>query len=428
MNIKYDRLIGDRAKACIAQGYLTNSKNPATDIQGIMPTHFRTGRGCIMYDTLDQKWVDWVCALGANYFGYGNPKIDEPVLIKGSLTGQCLTGSLEQEVITAEKIKGAFPFIEKVKFVNDGTEACLGAVRAARAYHDHKLAGLSVKQRHIVLSEGYHGWSDEFTGLNDNRVGCPFPLFMEKFDLAEAFAEKQIKHFRFNADDVAAIIIEPVILDDSRKRIDQLKWLRQYCTEHDIVLIFDEVVTGLRYDNLSVSRSFSLNPDLSCFGKAFGNGCKTGFFAGRADIMDSNYFVSGTYFSHSISLKSIEVCLDLALNDQTYNPKSINSHGKYLIEKLNEICNPILSFKGWGGRFNLEGDWEAIALFRQELAKARHFTKTTWFINADLKNYFPELLDVSRYAMTKIKSGNCKLEAPLPVKPVSQQVREKINV
>jgi glutamate-1-semialdehyde 2,1-aminomutase len=424
MSIKpIDRRIGERANEVIAQGYLTNSKNPATDLRGVFPTHFSYGRGCTMVDTNGEKWIDWVCALGANHFGYGNQKIDEAVFIKGSFQGQCLTGSLEQEVITAEKIRDAFPFAHKVKFVNDGTEACLGAIRAARAYHQ----GKSPIDRKMVLSEGYHGWSDEFIGLHDNCVGTPFPLFMDKFNLDDAYKAKELKNYRYEADKIAAVILEPVILDDSRDRIEKLKWLQTYCTEHDIVLIFDEVVTGLRYDSMSVAKCFGLSPDLVCFGKAFGNGHKTGFFTGRADIMDSNYFVSGTYFSHYHSLKAIEVTLDLAQNDPQYNSKNLNTHAKNLIERLNEVCNPIITFKGWGCRFQMDGDWEMMAIFRQELAKARHITKTTWFVNYELKKHFNELIDTAKYVMGKIKSGNCSLECPLPIKPIAQVVREGKN-
>ena len=415
-----DRLIGDRAKACIAQGYLTNSKNPATDIQGVFPTHFRDGHGAIMYDTQGGKWVDWVCALGANHFGYGNEKIDRETMIKGSLMGSCLSGSLEQEVITAEKLKGAFPFIDKIKFVNDGTEACMGAVRAARAYHHAK----SQHPRLMVLSEGYHGWSNEFTGMNENAVGTPFPLYMDKFDMDQCFEDREIKSYRYEPDKIAAIIIEPVMLDDSRARIDRLKWLKEYCNLHDIVLIFDEVVTGVRYDSMSVAKCFGIHPDLICFGKAFGNGAKVAFFAGRTDIMDSDYFVSGTYFSHYHSLKAIEVCLDLAQNDSTYNSKNLNNHGKYLIERLNELCNPILTFKGWGSRFQLDGDWQMIALYRQEMAKAKHFTKTTFFYNVSLREYTNEFLDITNYAMTRIRKGDVSLEGPLPIKPLAQRVRD----
>lgn len=404
-----DNIMLDRANRCIAQGYLTNSKNPETDIFGVFPTHFKKGKGCWIYDTENERYMDLVCALGCNLFGYGN------LLIENQVTadfGLCLGGSTVHEVYAAEAVKNVFQWIEKIKFVNSGTEACMAAVRIARSYTG----------RPYVLSQGYHGWSDEFVSLTPpangiNRFSSIFELPQDFDDIPDEIISN-----------TAAIIIEPVILDDSRARIEWLKKLRTLCTEKGIVLIFDEIVTGIRYPDHAVAKHWNITPDLFLLGKAIGNGHKIALVAGPSTLMDGKYFVSGSYFGQITSLQAVRAVIELITKKANqYNINVLNDKTKYFRDSFNALGPDIVRLEGWGNRCNFVGSDYNMALFRQEMIKARYFTKTTFLSNFDISDHFSDILYTAKMILSRIALGEVKLEGRMPVKPFSQVVREKAN-
>jgi glutamate-1-semialdehyde aminotransferase len=402
----------DRSRQCIAQGALTNSKHPSTDVLGVFPTHFERGYGPYLYVDDSHRYLDFVAGLGAINLGYGNEQLETEVA-KVQRNGGCISGNTQQEIITAEKVKSVFHWCDRVKFLNDGTEACMAAIRMARAFTGKKW----------VLWEGYHGWYDEATAWNSNAVGTPLGHYF--LNLNEWLNNKESDPCVFDISDIAAIIVEPVMIDDSRERIDFLKRLREFCDSNNIILIFDEVVTGMRYPSLSVAKHWSIYPDLICLGKACANGYKIGMVAGRADILDSNYFVSGTYFGHIPTLKATEVCMHLSKHDSKYNVTDLNETALGMKDRFNLMEPDIIKMVGWGARMNFEGSWENIALFRQIMIEARIFTKTTFFMNHATKHHTEDFILVASYALQSIKHGTIKLKGSLPNKPVAQIARER---
>jgi glutamate-1-semialdehyde aminotransferase len=387
----------ERAKEAIGQGFLTNSKNPDSDFP-FVPSHWSSGLGAYLYDDKIGVYIDMICGLGAIHWGYNRlPRSFDPGLLSGCST---------QEVKTAEDIKDFMPWVERVKFVNDGTEACLAAIRMARAYTG----------RNQVASEGYHGWSDEFIGLCDDSVGIPANLrfSMRKLDLDNLDEMTQVPF--------AAIIVEPVMLDDSPERIAQLIKLRKFCTARGIVLIFDEVITGLRYPLGSVATDKAIYPDLICCGKAFGNGEKTGFVAGRKELLDGPYFVSGTYFGQGRALRAISNSIERAAKDQSdvlcFDAKSANTI-------FNSYEPEIVRIDGWGTRGNFVGTDINVATYRQEMFKRRWYTKTTLVWNWANIQFAAKFLSDSKEVLEGMCSGDLKLEYELPVKGVAQRIREQ---
>lgn len=401
----------DRSLQSVAQGSLTNSKHPSTDVLGVFPTHFDRGYGAYLYVDSDthrgagHRYLDLVAGLGAINLGYANEQLEKEVE-KVNRNGHCLSGASKQEVITAEKVKATFHWTERVKFLNDGTEACMAAVRMARAF----------TRRDIVLWEGYHGWYDEATAINDNAVGTP--LGHKTINLNAVNLDANLGH-------VAAIIVEPVMLDDTRERIEFLKKLRYACDKSNTILIFDEVVTGMRYRSLSVAKHWSIYPDLICLGKACANGYKCGIVAGRADVLDADYFVSGTYFGHIPTLRAIEVCLHLSKHDSKYDAHDLNDRALLTKEQFNELGPQIVRLEGWGARMNFVGSDLNLALFRQCLIEARIFTKNTFFLNHASKHHTDDFLIASKYALRSIAAGNVQLKGEMPRKPLAQIVRER---
>ena len=394
----------DRSRQCIAQGSLTNSKHPDTDILGVFPTHFKRGHGPYLYVNDHERYLDFVAGLGAINLGYGNEQLENEVS-KVSGFGGCISGNTQQEVITAEKIKGIFHWVERVKFVNDGTEACMSAIRMARAYTGKSL----------VLWEGYHGWYDEATAINSNAQGTPLGHMTIPLNICEI---EQCK-------DIAAVIVEPVMLDDSRERIEYLKRLREAATKQGFILIFDEVITGMRYPSLSVSKHWGIYPDLLCLGKACANGYKIGIVAGNANVLDGDYFVSGTYFGHIPTLKATEACLHLTKHDAKYDVGELHEQAIALKEEFNLIEPDLIKLVGWGARMNFTGTDLNLALFRQTLAENRIFTKNTFFLNHATKHHTSELIMVTKFALEHIKAGKIGLKGPMPRKPVAQIARER---
>ncbi len=214
-------------------------------------------------------------------------------------------------------------------------------------------------------------------------------------------------------------------LDDSRERIEFLKKLRTRCDENRIVLIFDEVITGMRYPSLSVSKHWGIYPDLLCLGKACANGYKIGAVAGRSDILDGNYFVSGTYFGHIPTLKAMESCMHLTKHDSKYSDSDLNEKALDFKERFNGILPNIVRLEGWGARMNWVGSDLNLALFRQTLAEAKMFTKNTFFLNHATKHHLDELYMVSDFALRLIQDGKAVMKGPLPRKPVAQIARER---
>ena len=123
-----------RAQDSIAQGALTNSKRAECFVKTIYPVHLTKGRGCYVWDTQGNRYIDFICGLGSNLLGYGNSLIAES-MYRQALEGCTLSLSTTLEVVVAEKIKEVVPFVEKMKFLKTGTEACMAAIRIARAYH-----------------------------------------------------------------------------------------------------------------------------------------------------------------------------------------------------------------------------------------------------------------------------------------------------
>jgi glutamate-1-semialdehyde 2,1-aminomutase len=407
MNI--DNVIFDRANRCIAQGYLTNSKNPRSDVFGVFPTHFKKGKGCWIWDSQDNRYMDLVCALGCNFFGYGNLLIENFV---DSDYGGCLGGSTVQEVYAAEAVKSILPWTEKIKFVNSGTEACIAAIRMARVYTGRK----------VVMSQGYHGWSDEFVSLTPPANGIPEQHAM--FELPSNLDE--IDPFLLDA--TAAIIVEPVMLDDSLERIEWLKKLRALCSAHGVVLVYDEIVTGIRYPDYTVARHWNHQPDLILMGKAIGNGHKVALIAGKSDIMDGEYFVSGSYFSHIPSLRAVTVVIELLTKrGHQYDVTTLNEKSKNFMQNFNGLNSDIVKLSGWGNRCNFVGSDLNLALFRQEMIKAKFFTKTTFLTNFEIAENFSEILYISKLILERISEGQINLEGQMPIKPISQRVREIAN-
>lgn len=391
--------IQNRADNAIAQGCLTNSKRQSTFIEGIYPTHASGAAGALI-KCEKANYVDYICGLGTNLLGYGQPAIGGAIL-KQYLKGSTISLSTELEVALAEKLKGLFLFTDLWKFTKTGSEACGAAIKIARAFTG----------RDLVLSDGYHGNFDDFVYLTEPALGIPKRSWMGRVDFS------RIK-------EAAAVIVEPVMLDYSRDRKAYLETLRAECTKHGTVLIFDEIITGFRFPGLSVSKYFGIFPDLILLGKAMGGGLPLSAIGGRKDIMSGDYFVSGTFFGEACAMAACMQLIDIIHRDGSkFNITELWEKGELFLEQFNRL-HPKLKIVGYPSRGVFQGDDMVKALFWQEACKAGILFGPSWFFNFPLIEYTDKVLPILRDIMTKILTGNVMLEGKMPRAPLAQIQRE----
>lgn len=375
-----------RAKASIAQGCTTFSKKSSQYIEGVSPTHAIGGYGpAMVVETLkgDQEiMIDFVCGLGSNLLDVRN---------NFSLPST-------KEVILAERIKGLFPCIERVKILKTGTAATDAAVRIARAYTGKSL----------VWGMGYHGSSDLWVSVEDPGVGTFFQ-FYQKFKSYENL----IASLHNAPESLAAVIIEPVQLDMGVRA--QLEEIRRVCTEKEIILIHDEVITGFRFLDYSVSNHFGIQPDLICLGKALGNGAAISIVGGKDEIMETEgLFISNTHNGELSGIVAALQTLDFLTREKISDLWARGEAFQYAFNKL----SPKLQIVGYPTRGELRGEDEFKACFMQEMSRRGYFFGRAWFItHAHTAEILSQCLTVAGDVVARIDAGLVKLEglAPRPI-------------
>lgn len=393
-----------RAQNCIAQGYLTNSKRPESLVKGVYPTHVTRGLGAFLWDTAGKRYLDFICGLGTSLLGYANERVNGAVaeqMRRGATHSLASTTELE----AAEKLKELFPFVDAVKFLKSGSEACSAATRIARA----------ATGRHLVLSEGYHGWHDQFTCLVPPAIGVPPSLAasIERFTGPEQIDRN-----------VAAVIVEPVITDWSRGRIEQLKALREACDKVGALLIFDEVITGFRFPKFSVASYFGVTPDLICLGKAIANGLPLAAVGGKYAVMNCDeYFVSSSYAGETLSLAAAVTTMTL-LQTKVFDLETLWQKGDGFLKRFNAMAEGLLRIDGYPTRGAFAGEPMAKGLFWQEACKAGLLFGPSWFLSFPAADELPNVMGTLEAILGRIRRGEVRLEGELPRSPFAQRVRE----
>jgi glutamate-1-semialdehyde aminotransferase len=398
----FDSQFLGRAEKAIAHGALTNSKRPSSFVKGVYPTHLTKGKGCYVWDRAGNRYTDFICGLGSNLLGYANDEINDAMAAQARL-GATLSLGTEIEVELAERVRELFPFVERLRFLKTGSDACTAALRIARA-----STGLSG-----ALSDGYHGWHDEFVSLTPPASGVG--------DYSQCISRLS----SFMAHDwrsVAAVIVEPIITDASAERIAWLRELRESCTKAGAVLIFDEVITGLRFPALSVAKQYGIEPDLICLGKAFGGGMPLSIVGGRRDSMESDYFVSSTFAGETLSLAAAKKTLEL-LTSGRYNVQHLWDAGEKFMGRFNETTAGVVGLEGYATRSKLTGTPEMRALFMQEACRAGLLFGPSFFFNFPHMEIVDEVLSTVSDIVSRIKTGSVSLEGEMPQAPYAEKVR-----
>lgn len=398
----YDSGLEARANRVIAQGALTNSKRPASFVKGVYPTHFRRGSGPYVWDMNGNRYTDFICGLGSCLFGHSIDPIKET--IRGEIeNGITLSLGTPLEIELAEKLLELLPHFGKVRFFKNGGDACSAAIRIARA----------ATGRDLILSEGYHGADSEFISMTPPAYGIP--------------ENKNIKPLtQYNSSEpVAGVIIEPVMTDFSDDRVKWLSELRQNTKDHGIPLIFDEIITGFRFERMFVSNRIGIWPDILCIGKAMAGGMPLSAVLMTDEIYEksNDWFYSQTFAGERLSLACGIRTLELL--GSKFDLSYLWESGASFQTRFNEISSA-LQIKGYPTRGVFEAkDDLTKALFFQEALKSGLLFGPSFFFGFQHIPLMDETLSACRDVMTKIKSGVVKLEGELPKKPFAEKMREK---
>lgn len=313
LNTDKSKTLFDRAKQVIPGG--VNSPVRAFRAVGGNPLFMQHASGAYLYDEDGNKFVDLINSWGPMILGHAHPIVEEAV--RKALTGSPSFGApTRREVEMAELICSIVPSIEQVRMVNSGTEATMAAIRVARGYTGRDK---------IIKMEGcYHGHADSFliaAGSGAMTFGVPDSPGVTKGVANDTLTapfnnlETVAKLLNENTNQVAALILEPVVGNMGCVLPQQgyLQGLRRLCDEHNVVLIFDEVMTGFRLSLGGAQELFGVKPDMTTLGKIVGGGLPVGAYGGKKEIMGCVSPAGPVYQAGTLSGNPLAMAAGLAL-------------------------------------------------------------------------------------------------------------------
>ena len=255
---------------------------------GTTPLFVREAKDTYLYDIDGNRFIDFCMSWGVFILGHNQETVSRAA-VEAVMRGSSYGIATEAETILANKIREAVPSMEKLRFVNSGTEATMSAIRVARGYTGRDI---------LVKFEGcYHGHADHLLVAagssvanlsNASSAGVPQGFTQYTVVLPYNDTEALENYFKENGDRVAALIIEPVacnmgVVPPTREFIEAT---RRVTKEHGSILIFDEVITGFRLSWGGAQQRFGIQPDMTTVGKIVGGGFPAAAFGGRKEIMD----------------------------------------------------------------------------------------------------------------------------------------------
>jgi len=283
----------------------------------------RQGTGPYLYDVDGNKFIDLVCSWGPLIHGHNHPRIVESIT-EALKDGVSFGVTSEPEIKLCQRVIEMVPGLEMLRLVNSGTEACMSAIRLARAYTGRNL---------ILKFEGnYHGHADSFlisagsglatmgvagsAGISDDIVHS---TLVSEFNDIERLEKCFVEHGK----NIAGAIVEPVAgnMGVVRPSMEFLSSLRSLTEKYGAVLIFDEVMTGFRLSSSGAQGIYNIQPDLSCFGKVIGGGLPVGAYGGKSNLMKlvsplGPMYQAGTLSGNPLAAAAGLASLELILDDK----------------------------------------------------------------------------------------------------------------
>lgn len=319
--------------------------SPVRAFKGVggTPIFVKRAKGAYLFDEDDNKLIDYINSWGPMILGHAFEPVVNAVIEKAK-KGTSFGMPTELETEIAQLAVSMVPNIDKIRFVNSGTEACMSAIRLAR--------GFTKKDKIIKFSGCYHGHSDSFliaAGSGLSTFGVPnspgVTQGTAKDTLLASYNDiENVKAlFEANKNEIAAIIIEPVAgnMGCVPPKEGFLQSLRQVCDENNALLIFDEVMTGFRLAKGGAQELYNVVADIVCFGKVIGGGLPVGAFAARNEIM--NYlapigpvYQAGTLSGNPLAMAAGKAMLE-ALNSDAEIFNRLEEKTAYLHQGIQKV-------------------------------------------------------------------------------------------
>ncbi|MDH5437599.1 MAG: glutamate-1-semialdehyde 2,1-aminomutase [Candidatus Bathyarchaeota archaeon] len=319
------------------------------------PIFMKKAKGSKLYDVDDNEYIDYCLCYGPLILGHGHPTVTKAIKKQLDQKGTTTYGTPNEiETKMAKKIKQHVPCAKMIRFTNSGLEATLHAIRTARAH---------TKKPKIAKFEGhYHGAYDQVTisitpplsqaGPNQapipvsNSAGLPRHILENTVVLPFNDLPNTEKLIKKHKNQLAAIIVEPVARGFIAPDIDFLKGLRTLTEENQIVLIFDEIMTGFRLGLGGAQKHFGVTPDMVALGKIIGGGLPAGAFAGKPEIMKvtsplgSKHPYDHLFHSGTFSGCPIVLAAGLATIEELEKPRTYN-HINWIAEEVKKCMNDV---------------------------------------------------------------------------------------
>lgn len=290
-----------------------NSPVRAFKSVGGTPLFFKRGQGPYVWDADDKQYIDYVGSWGPLILGHAHPDVVKAVQDAAAL-GLSFGAPTETELKMADLLCQLVPSMEQVRLVSSGTEATMSAIRLAR--------GFTGRSRIIKFEGCYHGHADALlvkagsgalTFGQPSSAGIPAEVAAHTLVLDYNDADQLTQTFNQIGSEIAAVIVEPVAgnMNLVAPKPEFLKAMRDLCTQHGAVLIFDEVMTGFRVGPGCAQALYGIKPDLTTLGKVIGGGMPVGAFGGRRDIMQCIAPLGPVYQAGTLSGNPVAVAAGL---------------------------------------------------------------------------------------------------------------------
>ncbi len=368
-----------------------NSPVRAFKAVGGTPVFAKSAKGAYIIDEDGRRYIDYISSWGPLILGHAFEPVVNAV-IERAKNGTSYGMPTEIETKIAELAVKMVPNIDKIRFVNSGTEACMSAVRLARGY--------TGKDKIIKFAGCYHGHSDSFlieAGSGAVTFGSPnspgvtkgtakdtLMAIYNNIDSVKELAEA-------NKGEIACIIIEPVAgnMGCIPPKDNFLLKLRELCDTHGILLVFDEVMTGFRLAKGGVQELYGINADILCFGKVIGGGLPVGAFAARDEIMSHLAPLGSVYQGGTLSGNPLAMAAGFAMLKSIEKDNDLFKRMAEKTEYLHNGCAKALSENQVVHTINREGSMISIHFTEENIVDFKSAAKGN---NVTFKKFFHGML------------------------------------
>lgn len=372
--------------------------SPVRAFKGVggTPIFVKEAKGAYLYDEDGNRLIDYINSWGPMILGHAYQPVVNAVIEKAK-KGTSFGMPTEIETEIAKLAVLMVPNIDKIRFVNSGTEACMSAVRLAR--------GFSGKDKIIKFAGCYHGHSDSFliqAGSGASTFGTPNSPGVTKGTAKDTLLaryndiESIEQLIEANKNEIACIIIEPVAgnMGCIPPKNGFLEALRNLCDAHNILLVFDEVMTGFRLAKGGVQELYDVNADIICFGKVIGGGLPVGAFAARNEIMNYLSPIGPVYQAGTLSGNPLAMAAGLAMLKELNNDTEVFNRLAEKTEYLHKGISKALNNNGVVHTINRVGSMISVHFDEAEVVDFDSAAKGN---NETFKKFFHGLLDEGVY-------------------------------